>query len=248
MIHVEGLIKQFTGLTAVDGVTFDIPRGEVVGFLGPNGAGKSTTMRILTGYIPPTSGSVRIADIDVLSRSLEARRHLGYLPEQIPLYRDMRVAEYLDFRLRLKGRLPRPDRRRRLGEVLARCGLTERRRSLIGQLSKGFRQRVGIADAIVNDPPVLILDEPTVGLDVSQIQEIRRLIRELGEDHTVLLSTHILQEVEMVCSRVLILHRGKLVRDGRLEEFQREGEPGLEELFLRIVGEVVRGDSDEEAA
>ena len=194
----------------MDGVSFEVGKGEVVGILGPNGAGKSTTIRILTGFLPATSGLARVAGHDVARESLAARRQLGYLPENVPLYPEMRVEEYLHFRARLKGVAGR-DRKSRVDHVISRCWLVEMRRRLIGTLSKGYRQRVGIADALVANPPILILDEPTVGLDPNQVRQLRDLIRELGADHTVLLSTHILPEVEAVCGRVLVIHRGRLV-------------------------------------
>ncbi len=234
MIEVQDVVKKFAGVTAVDGVSFEVPRGQVVGFLGPNGAGKSTTMRILTGFFPPTEGKVSVDGVDVLREPLEARRRMGYLPESVPLYREMRVIEYLDYRARLKG-VRRPDRRRRLDEAIARCGLDGVRRKMIGHLSKGYRQRVGIADVVVHDPPVLVLDEPTVGLDPAQIRDIRELVRDLGSSRTVLLSTHIMQEVEMVCDRVLILVRGRIALDRSMSEFQRPDAAALEETFLKIL-------------
>jgi len=209
MIQAEALVKRYGSTPALDGISFEIQRGEIVGLLGPNGAGKSTTMRILTGFIRPTSGTARVDGHDVLSDSLAARRRIGYLPEGVPLYDDMRVTEYLAYRARIKG-VPRPMRRRRLDEAVMRCGLTDVRRRLIGALSKGYRQRVGIADALIADPPALVLDEPTIGLDPNQVREVRSLIRELGESHTVVLSTHILPEVEAVCRRVIIIHRGRI--------------------------------------
>ena len=247
MIDVENLKKRFSGITAVDGVSFHVPRGQLVGFLGPNGAGKSTTMRIMTGFFPPTSGSVRIDGIDVIRDSLGVRRRIGYLPESVPLYTDMRVVEYLDYRARLKGLRQRAERRSRITDVLGRCGLEAVRRKMIGHLSKGYRQRVGIADVLVHDPPVLILDEPTVGLDPSQIREIRELIRQLGETHTVILSTHILQEVEMVCDRVILIAKGKVVRDGPMDDFREDGELRLEEWFLRLAGAEATGSTPEAA-
>ncbi len=247
MIDVENLKKRFSGITAVDGVSFHVPRGQIVGFLGPNGAGKSTTMRIMTGFFPPTSGSVRIDGIDVIRDSLGVRRRIGYLPESVPLYTDMRVVEYLDYRARLKGLRQRAERRSRITDVLGRCGLEAVRRKMIGHLSKGYRQRVGIADVLVHDPPVLILDEPTVGLDPSQICEIRELIRQLGETHTVILSTHILQEVEMVCDRVILIAKGKVVRDGPMDDFREDGELRLEEWFLRLAGAEATGSTPEAA-
>lgn len=210
MIKVEGLTKRYAGVTALQDVTFSVGRGEIVGFLGPNGAGKSTTMRILTGFLPPTSGRVEVAGWDVFEHSLEVRRHVGYMPENNPLYEDMRVIEYLRFRARLKG-VPRAQRKERIDECMERTGVQDVRRRVIGQLSKGYRQRVGLADALLGDPDLLILDEPTIGLDPVQIRQVRQLIKELGQRHTILLSTHILPEVEMTCNRVLIIHRGKIL-------------------------------------
>lgn len=209
MIEVRELTKRFSRHSAVDKVSFDVGRGEIVGFLGPNGAGKTTTMRMLTGYLPATSGSVRIGGHDVFRESVQARRKIGYMPENVPLYDDMRVREYLKFRARLKG-LSNSDTRRRVGEVIATCGLESVRRKMIKVLSKGYRQRVGLADALVHSPDLLILDEPTNGLDPNQIRQIRELIKRLGEDHTILLSTHILSEVEMTCGRVIIIDGGKV--------------------------------------
>jgi len=235
MIEVQDVVKKFAGVTAVDGVSFTVPRGQVVGFLGPNGAGKSTTMRILTGYFPPTEGSVRVDGVDVLREPLEARRRMGYLPESVPLYREMRVLEYLDYRARLKGVAGRAERKRRLDEAIARCGLEGVRRKMVGHLSKGYRQRVGIADVVVHAPPVLVLDEPTVRLPPAPIRDIRTLVRDLGSSHTVLLSTHILQEVDMVCDRVLILVQGRIALDRPMEAFGADGTAGLEETFLEIL-------------
>src|SRR5579864_4500691 len=198
MIHVEHLTKYYGEYAAVRDVSFDVKEGLVVGFLGPNGAGKSTTMRILAGYLTATSGTVSIAGLDVFWNPVEVRRRIGYMPESCPLYPEMRVAEYLRFRAGIKG-LHGRHAARRVEHVLKRCWVDDVSRQLIGTLSKGYRQRVGLADALLADPPVLILDEPTAGLDPSQIRETRVLIRELGEEHTVLLSTHILSEVERTC-------------------------------------------------
>lgn len=231
MIHAEQLTRRYGSTVAVEGISFDIARGEVVGFLGPNGAGKTTTMRMLACYLPATSGTAAVAGKDIFKDSLAVRRLIGYLPEGAPLYNDLRVEEYLRYRARIKGVAGR-EVRQRVGGVMGRCGLTDMRRRLIGALSKGYRQRVGIADALVNDPPVLILDEPTIGLDPNQIRQVRELIRDLGRDHTVLLSTHILPEVEMVCGRVIIINRGRIAFQGRMDEIAR-GEAGL-----RIVAEV----------
>ena len=207
MIKVENLTKRYAGLTALNNVSFEVNRGEIVGFLGPNGAGKSTTMRILTGFIPASSGRAEVAGLDVFEDSLEVRRHIGYMPENNPLYVDMRVNEYLKFRAKLKG-VPRADRKDRIQEVLQMCGLTDVRHRVIGHLSKGYRQRVGLADALLAEPDLLILDEPTIGLDPVQIRQVRQLIKDLGKRHTILLSSHILPEVEMTCNRVIIIHHG----------------------------------------
>jgi ABC-2 type transport system ATP-binding protein len=209
MIEVNQLTKRYARHEAVRGISFSVKRGEIVGFLGPNGAGKTTTLRMLTGYLPPTSGSASIAGYDIFHQSIEARRKIGYMPENVPLYEDMRVREYLRFRAQIKG-LTGGDTRRRVGEVIDTCGLGNVRRKMIRTLSKGFRQRVGLADALVHDPELLILDEPTNGLDPNQIRQIRELIRQLGRAHTVLISTHILSEVEMTCNRVIIIDGGKI--------------------------------------
>jgi ABC-2 type transport system ATP-binding protein len=220
MIEVEHLSKIYPGgLAAVRDVSFAVERGEVVGFLGPNGAGKSTTMRILSGFISPSGGTVRVGGVDVTRDSLRVRSQIGYLPENCPLYPEMRVCEYLRYRANLKGVPPR-HLRSRVDRVTEQCGLGEVSRRLIGQLSKGFRQRVGIADALVHNPDLLILDEPTIGLDPNQILLIRRLIAELSEVHTLLISTHILQEVEASCDRVLVLNRGEIVESAPLAELQ----------------------------
>jgi len=210
MIHVENLTKRYAGLTALAGVSFEVNPGEIVGFLGPNGAGKSTTMRILTGFIPATSGRARVAGFDVFENSLEVRRRIGYMPENNPLYVDMRVGEYLKFRARLKG-LSGARRRERVVRVMELTGIGDARRRVIGHLSKGYRQRVGLADALLAEPELLILDEPTIGLDPVQIRQVRQLIKDLGKQHTILISTHILPEAEMTCDRVIILHRGKIL-------------------------------------
>jgi ABC-2 type transport system ATP-binding protein len=214
MIEVVNLTKRYAGRTAVDAISFGVGRGEIVGFLGPNGAGKTTTIRILTTYLPASSGTVRIAGHDVFTDPIGARRKLGYMPENVPLYDEMRVREYLWFRARLKGLRGGRRVRQRVGEVMEQCGLTEVRRKLVATLSKGYRQRLGLADALVNDPELLILDEPTNGLDPNQIRQVRSLIRELGKNRTILLSTHILSEVEVTCDRVLIIDHGKLKATG----------------------------------
>ena len=213
MIEVQGLSKRYPTRLAVDDVTFSVKQGEIVGFLGPNGAGKTTTMRVVTGFLPPTSGSARVAGFDVATQSSAARAALGYLPESAATYPEMRVSEYVAFRARLEG-VARGQVRARVDEALERCLLGEVARRRIETLSKGFRQRVALAGALVHQPPVLILDEPTIGLDPVQIIKIRETIRELGRDRAVLLSTHILPEVEAVCDRVLIIYRGRLVAEG----------------------------------
>jgi len=209
MIKVENLTKRYAGQTAIRDLNFEVSRGEIMGFLGPNGAGKTTTMRILAGFMPPTSGRASIAGFDVFEKSLQARAHLGYMPENVPLYSDMRVTEYLNYRAALKG-VPHRRITERVGDVKELCGLKDVERKLIGTLSKGYRQRVGLADALVAEPDLLILDEPTIGLDPNQIRQVRELIKNLGRQHTILLSTHILPEVEMTCSRVIIIHKGRI--------------------------------------
>ena len=219
MIAVEKLTKAYGPTLAVDSVSFEVPAGQVVGFLGPNGAGKSTTLRMLTCYLPPTSGTATVNGFDIFHQSEQVRAHLGYLPESCPLYTDMRVSEYLDFRGRLRG-MRRADRRQRIEYVLERCWLKNVRRRVIGHLSKGYRQRVGLADSMLHNPAVLILDEPTVGLDPTQIRETRKLVKELGGQHTVILSTHILPEVEAVCDRAIIIAGGRIVAQGTPDELR----------------------------
>ncbi len=209
MIKVENLTKRYAGHTAIKDLSFEVGKGEIMGFLGPNGAGKTTTMRILASFLPPTSGRASIAGFDIFEQSLQARAHLGYMPENVPLYSDMRVTEYLNYRAALKGVAHRRITER-VGDVEELCGLKEVEKKLIGTLSKGFRQRVGLADALVAEPDLLILDEPTIGLDPNQIRQVRELIRNIGKQHTILLSTHILPEVEMTCSRVIIIHKGRI--------------------------------------
>jgi ABC-2 type transport system ATP-binding protein len=216
MIEVAHLSKYFGPITAVDDISFQVARGEIVGFLGPNGAGKSTTLRILTSYLPATRGVARVAGYDVMTESMQVRKQIGYLPQAIPIYPEMRVEEYLRFRAKLKG-VERSIRNRRIEYCVDRCRVREVRRRLIGTLSNGYRQRVGLADALLGDPPLLILDEPTAGLDPLQIRETLSTIRELAGDHTVLLSTHILSEVEAVCQRVIIISRGRIGLDEHLD-------------------------------
>jgi ABC-2 type transport system ATP-binding protein len=210
MIEVENLTKRYASHTAVDDISFTVGRGEIVGLLGPNGAGKSTTMRILSSFMPATSGTVRVAGLDVFHDSLEARRRIGFMPENNPLHTDMRVREYLKFRARIKG-LSRSASRERVDTVMEQCGLTDVAKRIVGQLSKGYRQRVGLADALVHEPDLIILDEPTIGLDPHQIRAVRQLIQSLAGKHTVLISSHILPEVEMTCTRVLIMYEGRIV-------------------------------------
>src|SRR5216683_449976 len=220
MIEVTNLTKRYAGHTAVSNISFTVKRGEIVGLLGPNGAGKSTTMRVLSCYLPATSGTVRIAGLDVFKQSEEVRRRIGYMPENNPLHHDMRVREYLKFRARLKG-LTRQRSRERVDVVMEQCGLTEVRRRIIGQLSKGFRQRVGLADALVHEPELIILDEPTIGLDPQQIRAVRQLIKSLAQKHTVLISTHILPEAEMTCNRMVIMYEGKILAADTPENLQQ---------------------------
>lgn len=209
MVTAEHLHKTFGRFVAVRDVSFSIDKGEIVGFLGPNGAGKTTTMKMITGYLPPTAGTASIAGYDVLKNPLEARRHLGYMPENVPLYDDMRVYEYLEYRARLKG-ICGASVRQQVALAIERCGLEPKRKNMISTLSKGYRQRVGLADALLGNPDLLILDEPTNGLDPNQIRQIRELIRALAEDHTVILSTHILSEVEQICNKVIIIDQGDI--------------------------------------
>lgn len=226
MIEVRNLSKHFGARAAVDNISFTVNEGEIVGFLGPNGAGKTTTIRILTCYHPATSGSASVAGFDVFSQSMEVRRQVGYLPESVPLYPEMRVREYLIFRGKLRG-LDRDQRSAAIRRVSERCWLGEFLDRPIGQLSKGMRQRVGLADALLHNPRVLVLDEPTVGLDPAQIRETRSLIRELAKEHTVMLSSHILPEVEATCRRIIVIHRGRIVASGTTDELrQRIGGEG----------------------
>ncbi len=227
MISVQNLTKYFGPVLAVENVTFEVDRGEVVGFLGPNGAGKTTTMRILTSYLPATSGIARVAGYDVMTQSYDVRRNIGYLPESVPLYPEMRVEEYLYYRAKLKG-VGRKERAGRVEYCMDRCRVREVRRRLNGTLSKGYRQRVGLADTMVHDPAILILDEPTAGLDPVQIRETLALIQELGDSHTILLSTHILAEVEAICERVIIINGGRVGISRTLEELEKQAVTVLE--------------------
>jgi ABC-2 type transport system ATP-binding protein len=219
VISVRELTKTYGSVLAVDRVSFEVPKGQIVGFLGPNGAGKSTTLRMLTCYLVPTSGTATVNGFNIFHQSEQVRGNLGYLPENVPLYLEMRVEEYLDFRGRLR-RMDRASRRKRIDYVVERCWLTSVRRRQIGHLSKGYRQRVGLADSLLHNPAVLILDEPTVGLDPTQIRETRKLVKDLGGDHTVMLSTHILPEVEAVCDRAIIIAGGRIVAQGTPDELR----------------------------
>jgi ABC-2 type transport system ATP-binding protein len=219
MIQVENLTKDYGPTRAVDHVTFNVRKGEVLGFLGPNGAGKSTTMKILTCFLAPTGGTAKVAGFDVFDHSLEVRKRIGYLPEDTPIYRDMTVLEFLRFAAEVRGMEP-GNREKRIKEIGGRCGLSEVAGKLVGELSKGFRQRVGLAQAMLHDPDIVILDEPTSGLDPNQIVEIRSLIKEVGKEKTVILSTHILPEVQATCSRIVIISGGKLVADGTPDELR----------------------------
>ena len=232
MIQVENLTKRYAGGEAVRGITFSVEKGEVVGFLGPNGAGKSTTMRMLTGYLPPTDGRIEVAGAKLPQESLLVRQRIGYMPENVPLYPEMRVEEFLEYRGRLK-RVTRGEIAHRVGLVLDQCGLTDVRKKVIGSLSKGFRQRVGLADALVHNPMLLILDEPTAGLDPHQIRSFRELIKELGKDRTILLSTHILSEVEMVCSRAIIINRGKIEASDTLANLEKRVQAGALQIEVK---------------
>ena len=246
MIEVERLTKDYGTVVAVRDVSFSVGRGEVVGVLGPNGAGKSTTLRILAGFLGATSGRVRIAGFDIAEQSLEAREKLGYMPEAAPLYPELRVREYLEFRARLK-RVPRAKCRGAVTRALERAHIADVSETTIGHLSKGYRQRVGLADSLVADPPLLILDEPTAGLDPNQVREVRSLIKELSSDHTVLLSTHILSEVEATCQRALVIDRGRLVAQGTLEELSRGRRSSTLVVVLRDSAGLARGILGEQA-
>ena len=219
MIEVKELVKTYADLVAVDHISFSVKKGDIVGLLGPNGAGKTTTMKILTCFMPATSGSATVAGCDVFKESLEVRRHIGYMPENVPLYPEMRVSEFLTYRGRLKG-LKGQNLINRLNAVIDACELGPVRNRIIEQLSKGNRQRVGLADALIGDPDLLILDEPTIGLDPNQVRRVRELIREIGRDRTVVLSTHILPEVEMVCEKVIIMYKGKIVAEDSMSNLR----------------------------
>ena len=233
MIQVNGLIKDYGARRALNAISFNANQGEIVGFLGPNGAGKTTTMRILTGYMPPTEGEVTVAGYDVVEESLEVRKRVGYLPETVPLYNDMSALDYLKFMADLRHV---PDAEERAAEALESVNLGERANSFIGSFSKGMRQRVGLAQALLHRPEVIILDEPTIGLDPSQVVEIRELIRAIGKDRTVLFSTHILSEAQQICDRVLIINKGRIVAEDTPENLQSRL-TGAQRVILRVRGE-----------
>ena len=239
MIRVENLTKKYAGGEAVRGISFSVEKGEVVGFLGPNGAGKSTTMRILTGFLPATDGQIEVAGAKLPEESLLVRQRIGYMPENVPLYPEMRVEEFLEYRGRLK-RVARKEITERVGLVLDQCGLSDVRKKIIGTLSKGFRQRVGLADALIHNPPLLILDEPTAGLDPHQIRSFRELIKDLGRDRTILLSTHILSEVEMVCGRAIIINRGKIEASDTLANLAKRVQSGALQVEVKADPAVAR--------
>ena len=233
MIRVNNLSKNFGARLAVDNISFEARQGEVLGFLGPNGAGKTTTMRILTGYMPPSSGFANIAGFDIVNESLEVRKRVGYLPETVPLYTDMTLYDYLQFFANLRHI---PNSEDAIFETLEMVGLTDRANGYIGNLSKGMRQRIGLAQALLHKPEVLILDEPTIGLDPAQIIEVRNLIREIGKERTVLLSTHILSEAQQLCNRIMIINKGKIVVEDTPENLQSRL-AGAERVYLRVRGE-----------
>lgn len=234
MIEVDGLIKYYGARKAIYGISFQVREGEILGFLGPNGAGKTTTMRILTGFLPANDGVARVAGFDVMRQSLQVRKNIGYLPETVPLYTDMTVKSYLDFTARIRG-LSAKRKNQRISYVMDVCHIADVADKFIGKLSKGYRQRVGLAQALINDPPVLILDEPTVGLDPKQIIETRQLIKQLGREHTIVLSTHILPEVSMTCSRVVIINEGKVVAVDTPDNLTRRLK-GVERIELEVRG------------
>ena len=250
MIKVEGLTKRYARTVAVDNISFEVQKGQIVGFLGPNGAGKTTTMRMLTCFMPPTAGTAEVAGFDVLKSPMEVKKRIGYLPETPPVYPDMEVREYLDFVGRLKG-IPKSDIAKRVQEASEKCSLTDVSAKLIGKLSKGYRQRVGLAQAIIHNPDVLILDEPTSGLDPKQIIEARELIKALAGDHTIILSTHILSEVEAICEQAIIIAKGKVAATGSMQELKNRKEAGGTLIQVEIEGrgsELVSADAEKRLA
>ncbi len=234
MIEVEHLTKYYGDILGVEDISFKISKGQIVGFLGPNGSGKTTTMRILTTYLSATSGRARVAGFDVQEQAMEVRKQIGYLPEHPPLYNDMTVQSYLEFVARIKG-VKKAEVDERVERAISLCSLDEMKARQIKKLSKGYRQRAGLAQALIHDPPVLILDEPTIGLDPRQNAELRDVIRGLAGDHTIILSTHILPEVTLTCQRAIIIHRGKIMVDDSLENLTRGKD--LEQVFLRLIGQ-----------
>jgi gliding motility-associated transport system ATP-binding protein len=234
MITVKDLTKRYARTVAVDDISFDVAKGQIVGFLGPNGAGKTTTMRMLTCFLPPSSGTATVAGFDVLEKPLEVKKRIGYLPETPPIYPEMETTEYLEFVGKLKG-LSGSNLQKRVDDVCERCAITDVKSKLLGKLSKGYRQRVGLAQAIIHNPDVLILDEPTAGLDPKQINETRDLIKSLAGDHTIILSTHILPEVEQTCEQVIIINKGKLVATDSVRNLQARAR-GAESVLLEVAG------------
>ena len=234
MIELDKITKYYGNFPAITDVSFKVEKGEILGFLGPNGAGKSTTMKIITGFLPPSSGKVSVAGYDVVTESVEARRHIGYLPETVPLYTDMAVDDYLTFMGKIRG-MSSPYIRKRIDDVIGICRLGDYKSTLIGKLSKGFRQRLGIAQAILHEPDVLVLDEPTIGIDPVQVVETRQLIKDLGGEHTVIISTHILPEVSMICERVVIIHEGQIVAIDKPENLSARLS-GTEHIELDVKG------------
>ncbi len=244
MIDVQGLTKCYGALTALQDVSFSAQRGEIIGLLGPNGAGKSTAMRILTGFFPATRGTARIDGFEVHEQPLEVKRRIGYLPERVPLYEEMVVCGFLSYVAEVKG-VGRRQRKAEVDRVMERCGLTHMAKRLIRNLSKGYRQRVGLAQALIGSPPVLVLDEPTVGLDPRQIVEIRQMVKALQQEHTILLSTHILPEVSMVCERVIIINQGRIVMEHKMADLGAEGDAArsLEAAFMAAISKESYGDA-----
>ena len=234
MITVENLTKRYAAKTAIEGMSFQVQKGEILGFLGPNGAGKTTTMRIITGFMPATDGTVRVDGFDVFDNPIDVRRRIGYLPESPPLYLEMNVAGYLRFVSKIKG-VPKDRIDGEVARVMERVSITDVKERIIAKLSKGYKQRVGVAQALLNDPPVLILDEPTIGLDPKQIHEVRQLIKDLAGSHTVVLSTHILPEVEQTCHRVIIIDRGKIVAVDTPQNLRFQLQ-GVERVFVEVQG------------
>jgi ABC-2 type transport system ATP-binding protein len=234
MIELENVTKYYGNFPAITDISFRVEKGEILGFLGPNGAGKTTTMKIITGFMPPSSGRCTVADYDIVSQSLEARRHIGYMPETVPLYTDMTVEDYLAFMGKIRG-MSRERIRQRIDDVVEICRLWEYRSSHISKLSKGFRQRVGIAQAVLHEPDVLVLDEPTIGIDPIQVVETRQLIKSLGGEHTLIVSTHILPEVSMICERVIIIHEGAIIAVDKPENLASRLR-GVERIEMDVKG------------